>query len=352
MLGDAVSSPPSGDAAVIYAGSWHSIYALDARTGEPRWHRGTDWISDRLPSAVDGEIYAGPHGGRLYALDSASGDERWSSENSGIVTPAKMKDGVVYAGGFNLFGKSDAYLVAFDAADGELLWHYGLGKPFYYPVYAAPAVAEDLVYVGTEVGRVYAIDTATGSVQWQYDLDDRLYAAPTVAEGTVYVGSWPTREALRHSVYALNAKTGELRWRSGCERSGSARARSTGGLARSEVPPNVLSSITVNGGLVYFGSDDNQIHVLDAVTGKVRWCFRTGASVLFSPTVANGVVYVVSTDSYAYALNATTGESLWHYQIGSRAVSAPLVIDEVAFIALEDGNVVALSSPGNKSGNR
>ncbi len=351
-LGDAVRSPLSADATVLYAGAWHSLYALDARTGERRWRRETNGLSDRLPSPVDGVIYVGLDGGRLYALEAQSGEERWSSEHSGLVTPAVMKDGVVYAGALNPFGNSDAYLVAIDAAHGKSLWHFGLGRPIYNPVYAAPAVAEDLVYVGTESGRVYAIDTATGSARWQYDVDGRLYAAPTVVEGTVFVGSWPASEALRHSVYALNAKTGELRWRSGCERIGSAKARSIGGLATSENPPKVLSSITVSGGLVYFGSNDNQVHSLDADTGKVRWCYRTGGSVEFSPTLADGVAYVVSTDNYAYALDAMTGEALWHYRIGSRAASAPMVIDGTVFIALENGTVIAISPPGNKSGNR
>lgn len=45
----------------------------------------------------------------------------------------------------------------------------------------------------------------------------------------------------------------------------------------------------------------------DAVTGKPRWRFATGATVQSTPAVAHRTVYVGSSDYYLYALDAASG---------------------------------------------
>ncbi|MER5911896.1 PQQ-binding-like beta-propeller repeat protein, partial [Streptomyces sp. NPDC001982] len=64
----------------------------------------------------------------------------------------------------------------------------------------------------------------------------------------------------------------------------------------------VSSSPTVADGVVYVGSDDNNLYAVDARTGKKRWAFPTGSAVSSSPTVADGVVYVGSDDNNLYAV--------------------------------------------------
>ena len=74
------------------------------------------------------------------------------------------------------------------------------------------------------------------------------------------------------------------------------------------------SAPTVVNGLVYVGSNDDNIYALDAATGAVVWKFLTGQPCESSPAVVDGVVYVGSIDQNVYALNATTGTSIWVYQ--------------------------------------
>ncbi len=45
----------------------------------------------------------------------------------------------------------------------------------------------------------------------------------------------------------------------------------------------------------------------------LEWSYTTGDGVGSSPAVANGVVYVGSDDNNLYALNAKTGKKLWSY---------------------------------------
>ena len=56
----------------------------------------------------------------------------------------------------------------------------------------------------------------------------------------------------------------------------------------------VDSSPAVANGVVYVGSDDDNVYALNASTGAKLWSYTTGGYVDSSPAVANGVVYVGS----------------------------------------------------------
>jgi serine/threonine-protein kinase len=73
-------------------------------------------------------------------------------------------------------------------------------------VYSSPALANGVVYVGSEGGNVYALNATTGAKLWSYDTRDYVNSSPAVANGVVYVGS------INDNVYALNAATGAKLW--------------------------------------------------------------------------------------------------------------------------------------------
>jgi Tfp pilus tip-associated adhesin PilY1 len=58
-------------------------------------------------------------------------------------------------------------------------------------------------------------------------------------------------------------------------------------------------------GVVYIGTDDNNLYAFDADSGAYLWSATTASAVDSSPAVSDGKVYVGSSDGmlYAYALN-------------------------------------------------
>jgi hypothetical protein len=68
----------------------------------------------------------------------------------------------------------------------------------------------------------------------------------------------------------------------------------------------VESSPAVADGVVYVGSDDNNVYALNASTGITIWTYGTTGLVDSSPAVANGVVYVGSNDYSVYAFGTIT----------------------------------------------
>ena len=79
------------------------------------------------------------------------------------------------------------------------------------------------------------------------------------------------------------------------------------------MPPATESSPAVANGVVYIGSDDNNVYALNASTGALLWSYNTGNAVGASAAVANGVVYVGTYQGNVDALNASTGALLWDY---------------------------------------
>lgn len=129
------------------------------------------------------------------------------------------------------------------------------------------------------------------SMSWQYNgvKFDNNTSTPAVVNGMVYYASGDR-------VYAVNSRTGELKW----------RYPSTDGLSAS-----IKTGITVWKDRLFFGATDGAIYALDTATGRREWTFTTQRSVHSTPAVANDTIYVGSNDNSVYALDAKTGVQVW-----------------------------------------
>jgi outer membrane protein assembly factor BamB len=95
---------------------------------------------------------------------------------------------------------------------------------------------------------------------------------------------------------------------------------------------------------VYVGSDDGNVYALNAKTGALRWSYAAASYVLTcSPAVANSVVYAGSYAGPLVALNALTGALLWS---GSNIEgSSPTVVGGVVYTGTNLGEYQAYSLP-------
>jgi outer membrane protein assembly factor BamB len=56
-------------------------------------------------------------------------------------------------------------------------------------VISSPAVKNEVVYVSSYDGNVYALNARTGTLLWSYKTRSFVESSPAVANGVVYVGS-------------------------------------------------------------------------------------------------------------------------------------------------------------------
>ena len=57
-------------------------------------------------------------------------------------------------------------------------------------VISSPAVANDMVYVGSTDHNLYAIDQETGTQKWKFESKARITSSPAVFGGRVFFGSY------------------------------------------------------------------------------------------------------------------------------------------------------------------
>lgn len=171
-----------------------SIFALDAR-GQKVWSTTTIGFITSSPALSKDEstLYVGSFDSKLYALDAKTGVPRWTFQTRDHIysSPALGEDAIYVA-------STDGSVYAVDK-NGKQRWRYDTGDP----VRSSPVLGRDpsgrgqILYVGSSDGRLYALDAETGKRRWSYDttpadpvLRDRndLNGSPALGTRGVYIG--------------------------------------------------------------------------------------------------------------------------------------------------------------------
>jgi outer membrane protein assembly factor BamB len=222
-------------------------------------------------------------------------------------------------------------------------------------VISSPVFQDKVLYFGGDDGNIYAVDVETGRQIWKCATGGPVPSTPAVANEMVYAASYDGK------FYALNAKTGAIKWKFATEGERRFEAKGIHGLqpknqTMADQYDVFLSSPVVAQGAVYFGSGDGHLYALDAATGELKWKFKTGDVIHASPAYADGVLFVGSWDSYFYAVDAATGKEKWrfhggedpliHNQVGFQSSAA--VVDGVVYVGCRDSNLYALEAATGK----
>jgi outer membrane protein assembly factor BamB len=157
----------------VYIGSWDSnLYAIDADTGQEKWSLKTGEDSvihnqvgfQASPAVVDGIVYVGCRDAHVYAVDAATGRKKWDypTSKSWVISTPAVRDGLVYAG-----TSDSSRFMALDAKTGRLRFNFD-AKGY---MFSSAALAGDLAYVGDHNGKLYAINTRTGKLAWEFQTE-------------------------------------------------------------------------------------------------------------------------------------------------------------------------------------
>ena len=97
-------------------------------------------------------------------------------------------------------------------------------------------------------------------------------------------------------------------------------------------------------GAVYAGAANGSVYAVDAVSGQLRWEYKTGGPVLGAPALANGVLYVGSDDLNLHAIDAATGTLKWTFNTGGAIRAAPAVVDGIVVVPTVTGELIGLKA--------
>jgi polyvinyl alcohol dehydrogenase (cytochrome) len=220
-------------------------------------------------------------------------------------------------------GEEAALRVA-DIPTLTLKWAFGF--PDASSAWAQPAVAGSQVFVGSQNGTVYALDARTGCIRWTFGAAGGVRTAIAIGEGVVYFGDTAA------NAYAVDAESGRQLW---------VRKVDDHALAR------ITGSPTLHGGRLYVpvssyeesqGADPQyacctfrgSVSALDAKTGRVFW----KTYMIPGPPQPRGT--------------STAGVALWG-PAGSAIWSAPTIDTSRSRVYVATGNMY--SGPAHPSSN-
>ncbi|CAM5263719.1 Outer membrane protein assembly factor BamB [Streptomyces tanashiensis] len=306
----------------IHASDGPTLYALDATDGSERWRLHTDaWV---YSLQVDrGTVVTGTRGGGVQGWEASNGAKLW--EITGAQTDFETPEAGPAVHGDTVYVWRDARLQALDARTGVERWSYPIGDAAScanVPVRVAPA--DGCVYVSAGT-RVLSIDIAAGHVRWHFEAPAVFLSPPAFAPGPAVTGGGVYLSDHLGTVYALDATTGQDRWRIATE------------------PRQSTEPVLVADGNVHVGSG-SALYTLDAVTGTPRWRFAAGGELVGSPVVADGRVHFGSADHVLYTLDATGGQLRWKLATGGEITGSPVAKGGVVYACSEDRCVYALDA--------
>ncbi len=252
---------------VVYGDTSTAVFALNAATGKVIWTDSNLLTSGQgsfeiQPQVSGGRVYlasaygSGPGGGVLMALNAATGKLLWQFNS---VTGGQGA-GVATLG----LGSGGAWETPLVGRDGSVT--FGIGNPYQSIGEAIKHPARQL-YTDSEVN----LDAATGKLRWYYQAvpndfkDHDMQASPIAAA----VGKVPAiiGSGKLGIVYAMNASTGALLWKTPVGE--------------------------------HNGTDNDSLLLLEhKLTIKLPYTFEPGSlgGVLTNMAVADGSVYVATID--------------------------------------------------------
>ena len=180
------------DGGTLYApGSDNVLYAADVRDEQQIWRQTGHHCAACIVLLDETRmIYCG--GYSVQCHDRATGTRLWRTDlGSGLdFTPdCSPAVGWVWTGASSsqlVFACIKTNLYALRATNGSQLWRRTAAAEFH----SSPALVGNMLFIGNDDGRVYALDAATGERVWDYPTGGPVCSSPWIdAHGVLYVGS-------------------------------------------------------------------------------------------------------------------------------------------------------------------
>lgn len=258
------------------------------------------------------------------------------------------------------FGSDCGIFWCLDAGTGAPVWSFKVDSPGHKNLWSSPAIHRGRVYFGSYDGNVYCLDAETGAEQWRFIGADWVGSSPALAPelGLLFIGLEFATEGKRGSIAALRLEDGEKVWEHMTKRY-----------------THASPAYWPERQLVACGSNDNEMFLFDAPTGKLIWRFETieelagatepgavgqvrvpprsegrpgpvpasaanGAkgSIRHAPAFDTKRAHLVTgcANGRIYIIDVETGCEVWSVQTGNTIYTVPLVLEDKAYIGSTD----------------
>jgi len=304
--------PPSTAYSKLYIGTSDGyLKVLDERDGGLLWEvkLGSGICATPL---IDSQTAFVPVGHTLHAVALTNKSDKWTYEAVG-----ELRGSPVLADDLVFIGSEDKRVYAIDKYDGHLEWSLKLDDV----VATSPSVSGLTLVVGTEAGTLYGIHRTEGEELWRAELGSAVSTAASVSSNTAMVGTYGGR------LYGIDLEDGEVLW-------------TFPHTAEPALDP-ILTTPVTNSGLVYFGSDG--LYCLEVRNGLKVWHHPTGDTVRGTPAIVESYLVFGCYDGLVRCMDKNTGRVVWRFSAETIFRSSVSIDYGKAFIGGRDGRLYARS---------
>ncbi len=313
--GIVLSSPVVSDGLVYVGSTGTYVYALEENSGKQKWKYKTGGWIRWSPAVANEYIYVSSEDGYVYALDKNTGELKWKkhprSSSSKPVSSPIVAGNLVY-----VLSKGpsvvDSGICALDASTGNLVWCKE-GAPETLIDGASPAISNGILYVGID-NSLFALNAKDGDLKWAYPIEAAV-GMPIISNGMIYVGTGT-------GLHSIDANAKKAPWDRDCGQ----------GVV-------VSSSPSIANNMLHLLQSNNGISIVNTTTGISSGSYTALGLLFSSPTISNKVAYIGS-GQYLEAVDAQNGMRKWNYTVGSTLSSSPAIANGRLFIG-SDGYVYA-----------
>jgi outer membrane protein assembly factor BamB len=291
-----------------------------------------DYFSRIKPTVAYGKVYSASREGDVIAFDVNSGKEVWQADLSNINKDRSFWDGRVSAlvAGGPITGLDKVFLgtesgkvFALDAQSGELIWQADIKGE----VITRPALEGNILVVNSASGIMKAFDANTGEEIWKVEQDVpaltlRGISAPVIASGGVLIGTGKGDL----SVYIL--EKGQQGW--------STEIGEASGTTELERVVDVDSAPVIFGDKVYVISARGNLAAVELKSGRILW--KRQYSSYRQISVYRNDIFNTNTKGHVYSLNRVNGIERWsNLSLTNRGVTGPVVVGSYVVVGDFEG---------------
>lgn len=286
------------------------------------------------PAADAAVVYFLTRDHEVVAVDIASGSVKWRSRTGG---GGEVPTGTVVRLARSRVVVGDAGIVALDRVSGRELFRYTAPDGDDPGVFLG-SVGHDLILAGSPMGRLYALDAATGALRWLREVapgERRAVFAPACI-GDMVVAAYTTFDATLAGGLVAFDRTGSRRW----------TRRFAPGVGAAGPPTRIGDYIAV-------ARTDGGVEVVRPASGKLVWTLAPEPSTrgatskrdIRALTSLGQQLVVTSLQGPIRAFDVRTRRQQWEYGGGPLDAAALRVraYGGRVYVPYSDGSLVALS---------
>ncbi len=269
-----------------------------------------DYFSRLRPVYAYNKLFAADRHGVVAALEPDTGkviwqknfatfnnDSMWSGISrlweSGV--SAKI-GGIAVAERMVFIGTENGDVIALDEATGELAWQASVPGE----ILAAPAADSGILVVNTGAGVLFGFDTRSGEQVWRHESDTppltlRGISTPIASNGGALLGT-PTGKLQVNLI-----ETGVLAWET--------QVATPSGATELERIVDIDTTPVLFGGTVYTVAYNGTLAAIELRSGRIVW--KREYAAYRNLSVEGNRIYVVDNNSHVYALDRRNGVELW-----------------------------------------